>query len=188
MTTLIDKLAQLEGIQHLPEIDPNKQTKAVNGNDGVDELAQAAIPAVLAGFYKFTRNEQNAATIPAKNALTDWIEILFGDEKKELTRKIANHARVSSQSAEGKMTEVANNVVNILKEDIPNPDGKNIMKYFTDQRNDILKHLPADIEIGNILNDNTLDDRTNKMSGPVSGLMHTIEKTFASTDTEAHKN
>jgi hypothetical protein len=188
MTTLIDKLAQLEGIQHLPEIDPNKQNSAINQDENINKLIQAAIPAVLAGFYKFSRNEQNAAMIPAKNALTDWVDILFGDEKKQLIKKVANHAKVSSQTAGAKMTQTANNVVNILKEDLPNTDGKTIKKYFTEQRNDILKHLPADIEIGNILNDNTMDDRTNKMSGPVSGLMHTIEKTFASTDTEVPKN
>jgi hypothetical protein len=188
MTTLINKLAQLEGIQHLPEIDPNKQSSAVNENDNTDKLAQAAIPAVLAGFYKFSRNEQNAAMIPSKNALTDWIEILFGDEKKQLTKKIANHAKVSSQTAGVKMKQMANNVTNIVKEDLSATDGKTIKKYFTEQRNDILKHLPADIKIGDILNVNTLDDSTNKMSGPVSGLMHTIEKTFASTDTEAPKN
>ena len=185
MTTLIDKLAQLEGIQHLPEINPNTQGSVINEN--IDKLAQAAIPAILAGFYKFSRNEQNAAMIPAKNALTDWVEILFGDEKKQLIKKIANHAKVSSQTAGVKLKQTANNVVNILREDFSSADGKNIKKYFTDQRNDILKHLPADIEIGNILNDNTMDDRTNKMSGPVSGLMHTIEKTFASTETAPQK-
>jgi hypothetical protein len=188
MTTIIDKMAQLEGIQHLPQIDPNTQDSAVKAGESINKLAQAVIPAVLAGFYKFSRNEQNAAMIPAKTALTDWIEILFGDEKKKLVKGIAVYANVSTQSAALKMKQVANNVVNILKEDISNPEGKSIKKYFTDQRNNILQHLPADIEIGNILNDNTLDDRTNKMSGPVSGLMHTIEKTFASTDTEVPKN
>lgn len=85
------------------------------------------------------------------------------------------------------MKQTAQSAVNILNEDLPNQDGKSIKKYFTRQRNNILQHLPADIKIGNILNDNTLDDRTNKMAGPLSGLMHTIEKTFASTDTEASK-
>ena len=54
-------------------------------------------------------------------------------------------------------------------------------------RHIILSHLPGAIEIGSILNDNTLDDRTNKMNGPVSGIMHSIEKTFASTDTDSSK-
>ncbi|MGC4036614.1 MAG: hypothetical protein QM764_11680 [Chitinophagaceae bacterium] len=179
MTTIIDKLAQREGIDHLPAIDPNTQ----NVLQTTDKLVQATIPAVLAGFYKFTRNEPNAAKITSKSALTDWIEILFGDDSKKLIRKIASYGEVSLKVAEIKMRETVDNTVNILKEDFANQDGKAIKKYFTYQRNAILNHLPAAIEIGNILNDTTLDDRTNKMDGPISSLMHTIEKTFAATDT-----
>lgn len=87
MITIIDKLAQLEGIEHLPEIDPNTQNSAVKSSDSINKLAQAIIPAVLAGFYKFSRNEQNAAMIPAKNALTDWIEILFGNREEESSKE-----------------------------------------------------------------------------------------------------
>jgi hypothetical protein len=36
-------------------------------------------------------------------------------------------------------------------------------------------HLPAAMQLGYLLNDNAMDDRTNKMEGPVSSFMHTIE-------------
>jgi hypothetical protein len=32
------------------------------------------------------------------------------------------------------------------------------------------------------LQDETIDDRTNKMEGPISNLMHNIEKGFSSAD------
>ncbi|MEJ0103550.1 MAG: hypothetical protein WDO19_13800 [Bacteroidota bacterium] len=84
-----------------------------------------------------------------------------------------------------KCSTLPKNTVNIINEDLAKSDGKNIKKYFTEERNNILRHLPGAIEIGNTLNDTTLDDRTNKMSGPVSAIMHSIEKTFASTDTDS---
>ena len=183
---IINKLIQLEGLDSLPEIDPNTQDIPENTDGHVNRLIQAVIPSVLAGFYKFTRNEQNAAMITTKNAKTDWMEILFSDEKKKLVKKIASYAQVIPGEAETKMQRAAKNIVNIINEDLAKPDGKNIKKYFTEQRNNILRHLPGAIEIGDSLNDTTLDDRTNKMSGPVSGIMHSIEKTFASTDTDSN--
>jgi len=33
--------------------------------------------------------------------------------------------------------------------------------------------------MGDILNDDTLDDRTNKMEGPISNFMHSIENKFS---------
>ena len=117
-TNIIDKLVQLEGIDKLPEIDPNTQDIPENTSAPANRMMQAVIPSVLAGFYKFTRNEQNAAIIPAKNALTDWIEILFGDEKKKLVKKIAAYAHTTSKEVETKMRHTAKNTVNIINEDL----------------------------------------------------------------------
>ena len=43
------------------------------------------------------------------------------------------------------------------------------------QRHNILLYLPAAMQMGDLLNDDTLDDRTNKMEGPISNFVHTIE-------------
>ena len=66
-------------------------------------------------------------------------------------------------------------------------NGHGIKNLLTNHRHNILNHLPGAIGIGNILNDGTLDDRTNKMEGPVSSLMHAIEKQFASTNIAKEK-
>lgn len=185
---IIEKLAQLEGTDKLPDISPNTQDVPDEKSDRANRLIQAVIPSILAGFYKFTRNEQYAAEITAKKDATDWVDILFGPEKKNLMTRIAIYSGASEAEAGEKMQRVSSNVVDLISREMPKQDGKTIKSYFTAQRNDILHHLPAAIEIGNILNDTTLDDRTNKMSGPVSGLMHGIEKTFASTDSEKKKD
>jgi len=185
---IIDKLAQLEGISKLPEISPNTQDVPDEKSNTTNRLVQAVIPSILAGFYKYTRDEEHAAEIPVKNGTADWIDTLFGPEKNNLMKRISIYSGASTTEAGEKMREVSTNIVNIINKEINNGDGKTIKNYFTSERNNILHHLPAAIEIGNVLNDTTLDDRTNKMTGPVSGLMHGIEKTFASTDTEKNKD
>jgi hypothetical protein len=47
-----------------------------------------------------------------------------------------------------------------------------------------LIYLPGYLQIGQALRDETLDDRTNKMEGPVSGFMHSVEKVFSSSSNE----
>ena len=50
------------------------------------------------------------------------------------------------------------------------------------QRHNILVYLPAALYMGDVLNDEGLDDKTNKMEGPVSNLMHRIENSFSDGD------
>jgi hypothetical protein len=49
------------------------------------------------------------------------------------------------------------------------------------QRSEILKYLPGGLKLGELLNDEGLDDNTNQMQGPVSTLMHKIENAFSTS-------
>jgi hypothetical protein len=40
-------------------------------------------------------------------------------------------------------------------------------------------YLPAALQIGQLLANDDLDDRTHKMEGPISNLMHSFEKRFS---------
>jgi hypothetical protein len=44
-------------------------------------------------------------------------------------------------------------------------------------------YLPAALQIGVLLNDDTLDDATNKMEGPISSLMQKIGAAFSNPAT-----
>jgi hypothetical protein len=185
-SSIIEKLTVLDGGDKLSKVNPNTQDIPRTEIGNTDKLTQAVIPSVLAGFYKFTRDEEHAAEVTNANH-SNWAEVLFGAEQDNLVKRISLYSGSSIQEAGERIQDVSSNVVNLVRQEVPNADGKSIQTYFTAQRNDILHHLPAAIEIGNILNDTTLDDRTNKMSGPVSGLMHGIEKVFAGTDSEDDK-
>jgi hypothetical protein len=43
---------------------------------------------------------------------------------------------------------------------------------------DTLLYLPPSLDLGTIFKNNNLDDRTGKMEGPISSLMHSVEKAF----------
>jgi len=176
---LIKILAQKEGISTLPKVDPNTQEISDTSNVFADKLAQAAIPSVLTGMYKYSRDVHQAETVLQNDFVQNWETKLFGDNTARLKREVASYAGVSEAEADEKLNEVFKRSINVIKENVPKQDGTGIKNLFTDQRTNILSHLPAAIGLGKLLDDNSLDDRTNKMQGPVSNLMHSIEKAFS---------
>lgn len=184
---IIELLSRQYGLDKLPKIDPNTQDITEKHLGTTDLLLQAVIPSILAGFYKYSRNESNAEMILQKDEKSDWLDILYGGDKKALIQKIAQYAVVPEQEVTTKMETVAIDARRLLLDNASPATGPRIKNLLTDQRHGILNHLPAAIGIGNALNDTTLDDRTNKMEGPVSSLMHAIEKQFSSTNIAEEK-
>jgi hypothetical protein len=184
---IIELLTKQQGIDMLPKVDPNTQDITDKENRVTNLLLQALIPSVLAGFYKYSRNDNNAEMIYTGGDSNEWPDILFGKDKDTLLKKIAHYASVEEAEASRKMETIAENTHRLLIENAAPANGTGIKKLLTDQRHNILNHLPGDIGIGNALNDTTLDDRTNKMEGPVSSFMHAIEKQFSSTNIAEEK-
>ncbi len=187
-TTLIDLMAKKEGMNTLPKVDPNTQSISGKDEQEVNLLSQAAITAVLAAFYKYSRDENNAEAILENNEIMDWPDKLFGNNKSSLVVKIASYAGVGAAQAKSKVYKVIADFIQVIQEVVKDNSGKSVKSVLTEERSNILLHLPAVLGIGKMIDDSTLDDRTNKMEGPVSGLMHTIEKTFAGSDNTGGNN
>jgi hypothetical protein len=69
----------------------------------------------------------------------------------------------------------------VVKENFRDIANKNsILKYIADNKPDVLLYLPPALHLGTILLHNNIDDSTTKMEGPISSMMHTIEKSFNS--------
>lgn len=179
---LIQTLAQRDGISSLPKIDPNTQEIAAVAEVYADKLSQAAIPAALIGLYKYSRDEQKADNIMDDGFFDKWRQEVFGGNNEELVAKVADYAGVTNDEAGKKLDQVFTETRQVIRENLSEVTGISVKNLFTEQRTNILSHLPAAIGAGEILDDNSLDDRTNKMQGPVSNLMHKIEKAFAGTD------
>jgi hypothetical protein len=176
---LIKILAQKQGIAALPVVDPNTQEISATSEVYTDKLAQAAIPSILTGIYTYSRDVHKADTVLTNGFVDEWERKLFGDNLDNVKKEVADYAGVSVEEADVKMKDIFMQAIDAIKETVPDEDGAAVKKLFTDQRTNILSHLPAAIGIGKLLNDNSLDDRTNKMHGPVSDLMHSIEKAFS---------
>ncbi|MFI5130706.1 MAG: hypothetical protein ACHQFX_11970 [Chitinophagales bacterium] len=183
-TNIIETIQKNLGLPALEKIDPNSQeTKGKSLRSSQDKLAQAAIPAVLAALYKFTRTDEGCQAIISNNDNPDWLGTFFEDREKSAVDKVALYAAVMPGEAESVMVNVADEAINTLKNSIKTkPSVDNIRSFMADQRHNILVYLPAAMQMGDVLNDESMDDRTNKMEGPVSGFMHRIEKMLSKGD------
>lgn len=162
----------------LKKIDPNLQdVKEIKESVyGDEQLAQAAIPAILAGLYKLSRDDEGSLRIINSGPAADGLALLFPDNRTQLVENVAQYARVPATEAATHLHKIAIEAIRLAKEIAgENADPVKLKSYLNDQRHSILVYLPAELDLGDILNDETLDDRTNKMEGPISNLMHKIE-------------
>lgn len=179
MISLITLIQKNLGYPELHKIDPN--TQDVNSDDknfGMHSTAQAAIPAMVCGLcYRLGTSEKIEHLLFGKSQR--WTDTIFGKEKNELMENIAAYSNTSVAIVEQECEHIANEAVRLLQEHIPglgNPAATAL--FLAGQRSMALMYLPATLQLGKLLNDNQLDDRTHKMEGPVSSLMHSVEKQF----------
>ncbi|MEP7376588.1 MAG: hypothetical protein ABI675_24535 [Chitinophagaceae bacterium] len=178
MSTNIVEIVQNDlGYPAIQKIDPNSEkTKQNNNTSSREKLAQSAIPAVLAGFFSFTRNDKGCNYILAGGGRKNWLDTLFGDKKEMAVEKITHYAGTALDDTAVDMEDIAREAVIIIHE-APGekPTAEKLRSYMSGQRHNILAYLPPELQLGELLNDNAMDDQTNKMEGPVSSLMHSIE-------------
>jgi hypothetical protein len=168
----------------LEKVDPNIQEIKENyQRSPLEKLAQAAVPAVLAAIYKLTRTKEGCSSIIDGDEKTDWLSLIYHDREKEAAQKVAQYAEVTSTQAESHMENIAEVSISVLKEAAGGSAApERLRTYMNSQRHNILVHLPAALQLGDTLNDEAIDDRTNKMEGPVSNMMHRIENTLSKED------
>ena len=185
---LVESIQKTLGFSELKKIDPNtQQVKETGSEGGASSFGQAAIPAVLMGLYKYGSTEKGAEQLLRGHQSGSWLDEFFGGQKSEAVQKVSTYANHSTDEAAGKMEQIANEAVRLIRENVPSGASfMDVKTYVTDQRKNILVYLPAELQMSNVVNDNTLDDRTNKMEGPMSDSMHFIEKIFAGSSTEKY--
>ena len=183
-TNLIESIQRNLELPILEKIDPNTQEiKDKSDSDIIQNLTQASVTAILAGMYKYTRNHENCEEILSGNISTDWANQYFGEFSNNVIEKVANYAGTTSARAKSQMDIIADEALDILLNNLPDKaNASEVKNFMTAQRNNILLHLPAELQIGSLLDDNSLDDRTNKMRGPISNLMHAIEKGMSGSE------
>lgn len=162
---------------HLERESPNAQ-KLTNQATTChpEKLDQACISAVLAGIYQFTREEDDAAKLMNPKLRPTWLEVIFWQYPMKLQSKIIDYTGCQAHLIRQRLYAVAEKAVMEIRQAVgPKGTGRDIKTYMTNQRMAILSRLPSGLEVGTILNNNSLDDATNKMHGPFSDFMHWVE-------------
>ena len=179
---LVEQIQQNLVYPPLEKIDPNIQStnQAAHGS-----FSQAAIPAVLTGLYQYAQKDEGAqAILNIKNTDT-WIDKIFGTDKDAVIQKIADYSRQTETGMEVKLNAIAGEAVKLAKENLPENAGiKEVKVFFNGQKDNILLYLVPALHMGTLLHDDTLDDNTNKMEGPVSSLIKNIGAAFSNPVTE----
>ena len=171
----------------LQKIDPNTQeVKADSSTPDEHRFSQAAIPAILTGLYKYVSTDEGAETILRGDNSTNWVSSIFADTKSEVVQKIASYSYTPVDGIESRLNDIAREAVRLTRENIKeNATMMDVKKFLFAQRDTILLYLPEALHMGELLHDNTVDDNTNKMEGPISTLMHKIGSAFSKPSDEA---
>jgi S-adenosylmethionine hydrolase len=179
---LLEKVQQNLGYPALQKIDPNTQKMVVDDSTpNEDKFSQAAIPAVLISLCKYVQTDIAAKEVLANETNKNWVSKIFDDNSKDAVETIAAYAKQSKEEPITKMNCIANEAIKITKESIGNDATiEDVKTFFDNEKSNILLYLPAALHLGVIINNETIDDSTNKMEGPVSSLMQTIGSVFDS--------
>jgi hypothetical protein len=185
---ILDSVRSRLGYTEIRKVDPNTQeAKREATLSTSDRLAQAALPAVLTALYHHLGSELRLSSV-FDGSGSDLLQKIFGERKDAAVQRVAAYSGVDVATAENEMNKVAATSISTIRENISDKASPEAMKAFlAGQKNSILSHLPAALQMGELLNDDALDDRTHKMGGPVSSVMRKIEDIF-SRSTRADEN
>jgi hypothetical protein len=177
ITNIVEAVQKNLGYPALQKVDPNSQeVKEIAHRSSDEKLAQAAITAVLAGLAKFTRSDSGADYILSNDAEQNWLELIYEGKQSEAVDKVAHYSNTSATEAEDHMQKIVREAIKLIHESAGEKEKpEKIKTYMKGQRHNILLYLPAAMQLGDLLEDDSLDDRTNKKEGPVSRFMHKIE-------------
>ena len=187
---LVESIQKNLGFHELQKIDPNTQDVKKPGELSVqDYLPQAGIPVVLLGLYKYSRTEDGNAELLKGELQNKLLKTLFGNKTQQVIDKVASYTGNSTEYTADKMEIIAWEALHIVRNNLSGqPSGSDVKSFLAEQRHNILVHLPGSLQIGEVFQDDTIDDRAHKMEGPISNSMHWIEKLFPGTDRKKEEN
>lgn len=169
----------------LKKIDPN--TQQVTGPEGETDshsFSQAAIPSILAAFSRYAQTEEGATAFLRRHP-GNWIKDLFGEKLPEAIQHISDYAGETNEYTSAKMQAIAEETADVIKSLLPAGSlPADVMDFFKKEQNNMLAYLPAGLHMGKLLDNDSLDDQTHKMSGGLSGLVHRIGSAFDTPETK----
>jgi hypothetical protein len=178
---IIETIQKNLGFDLLKKIDPN--TQETQGNDtviGNSAIAQAGIPAVLLGIYTKMEETPDIRLLDAEKG--NLLEMIFGKSAETVVRKIDDYSKIRDKHSVQQLEHIASESMRVIRENLGSKTDENSIRNFVAKNKpDTLLYLPPSLELGDVLKNNNLDDRTGKMEGPISSFIRKVEKTFNTT-------
>ena len=185
----VHNIQERMGFPPLQKIDANTGDVKDQHQDGRQRLGQAAIPAALAILAKYAASESGLQRLSAGPVDTNWLKEILGTERHAVVRRVAEYAGADPATASRTMQEAIQLAVHQgvhLNE--ANEASPAQQAFYAGLLTEALTYLPAAVPIGKAMEDNTLDDQTHKMEGPLSSLAHKIENVFSDIRSEDPKD
>jgi hypothetical protein len=179
---IIETVQKNLGFNALKKIDPNTQeTKGKETDMGNDAVAQAGIPAILLGIYNNLEQNPDLGLLEGEQQ-GNLLEKIFGKAKDTVVKRINEFSKIRDNHNEQSLEHIAAECMRVVKEEIGKPANETTIGIFVAKhKSETLLYLPPSLELGQVFQNENLDDRTGKMEGPVSSFMHSVEKTFNSS-------
>ena len=187
---ILEELRKNLGMEPLLKVDPNTLVvKVTSDKEKENKLMQAILPAVVAGLYDCIRSEEGLNFLAGTSTTHDWLTLFFANNAAEVKQRLAQYSDNTEDAVQTHFNSVAAEGTKIVRANATEVDRNvSIRNIVGTQRDFFLPYLPAELKIGLLLEDTTLDDRTNKMEGPVSSLMHKIETMLTGQESKEEAN
>lgn len=149
-----------------------------------DIVSQSVLIIFLTGLYEASRTKEDAEVIKQQQNAKGLLDKMFKNKAAALT-DIAEFTKKSEKYINTKLEEVAGGYLQVIQQSkyaAAFKKEKSLEDLLSNERHKILPCLPPGLKTGKLFNDETIDDNTNKMEGPVSSLMNKIEDVFSEDD------
>ncbi len=185
---ILHSLLNSLGVHELEKIDPNTQASPHNANEVKSNvIMQAIAPTAVAGIYDAARSETGLDFLASKDTSDNYLQLLFGSNTNAITQQIAAYANIDTATTITQFNTCAAEAIHILRANATETDKRTSIKNIASaQRPFFAPYLPAQIQAGKLLGDDSLDDNTNKMQGPVSTLLHKVENFLSGQESKEH--
>lgn len=186
---LIETLTKHFGYAPLAMIDPNTQdVVAEDGEANLHRFSQAGIPVILVGLHHFLASDTGAEEVLHPTISTTWVSKIFDNDAPQVIERVNDYSGFDPSGTEGKLNDIAAKAVELVRESAGSEKLIDIKAVLESQIGNILTYLPPSIQLGSLLQESSLDDRTHKMEGPISTLVQAIGSGFSKPDEDSRKS
>lgn len=177
---IVNTVQENLGLDPFDKINPNIESENFASEHNSKHFVQAAVTAVLAGLYKYGGTKYGAEELLTLKHPPQILKQLFHNDEEQIVESVSRYGNKPYDQTRLFMERIAQEAVTAVQDETgPHTTLEKIRLYIISQRHNILVYLPPDLQLGTLINDNSIDDRTNKMEGPVSNLMHFFEQLFS---------